>query len=393
MAIKLGILGAGIFADHFIPLFLKHPLVASVALCDHAPERLAAMTAKHGALRTFARYDDLLASDVDAVAIFTPHTAHGPQAVRALEAGKDVYSAVPAAIDMAEVEALVRAVERSGRIYMMGETSAYYAEAILCRERFARGDFGAIVYAQAEYIHDWEHGSREISERRFGPDWRRHAGMPPMHYPTHSIGMVLSVTGAHATHVSCVGVVDPGGPDAEVWTEDNVWRNRFSNQTALMRMSDGSAMRINELRRIGHGSAERMCLYGTEACFERSSDGRLWSGRRSLERLDPQFEFDHPQQQRARERLPAALRAGGGGHGGSHSYLADDFAKACAWRLAPPLNVWQAARYLVPGLIAVESARRGSELLAVPDFGAGPAIDHAAFARCADAGAARAARA
>lgn len=32
-------------------------------------------------------------------------------------------------------------------------------------------------------------------------------------------------------------------------------------------------------------------------------------------------------------------------------------------------NVWQAARYLVPGLVAHESARLSGQLLAVPDFG------------------------
>ena len=38
----------------------------------------------------------------------------------------------------------------------------------------------------------------------------------------------------------------------------------------------------------------------------------------------------------------------------------------------PPNNVWMAARYCVPGLIAHESARQGGVLLEVPDFGPGP---------------------
>jgi predicted dehydrogenase len=384
MPVHLGILGAGAFADHFVPLFRNHPLVASVSLCDQLPDRLAALATKHGIARTFASYDAMLASDVTTVAVFTQHWMHGPQAVRALEAGKDVYSAVPAGIDLAEVDALVGATAHSGRIYMMGETSAYYSEAIHCRERFARGEFGAMVYAQAEYLHDWENGSREVNERRYGAGWRHHAGMPPMHYPTHSVGMVLSVTGAHATHVSCVGVPDPGGADAEVWSESNAWGNRFSNQCAMMRMSDGSAMRINEMRRIGHGNAERMCLYGTEASFECETGGRVWCTRRGSERIDPLFADDHAESRRRLRRLPAVLREANHHHGGSHAFLVDDFAKACAWRLTPPINAWQAARFLVPGLIAAESARRGGELLVIPDHGAGPAVDHEAFARCAD---------
>src|SRR3954468_1145136 len=149
MGIKLGILGAGgRFADCFIHLFKGHPLVDSVTLCDHDAAKLAQSALKNGIARTCATFDELLASDVDAIALFTQHWMHAPQAVRVLEAGKDVYSAVPAAAGLDEVRTLVRAVERSGRIYQMGETSYYYDEAIWCRERFRADEFGAIAYAE-----------------------------------------------------------------------------------------------------------------------------------------------------------------------------------------------------------------------------------------------------
>jgi len=60
------------------------------------------------------------------------------------------------------------------------------------------------------------------------------------------------------------------------------------------------------------------------------------------------------------------------GHLGSHQFLIDDFVTACLAGAQPANNVWQAARYLVPGLIAHESAVRGGELLEMPDFGDGP---------------------
>ena len=46
--------------------------------------------------------------------------------------------------------------------------------------------------------------------------------------------------------------------------------------------------------------------------------------------------------------------------------------KACVTGETPPNNIWDAARYMVPGLVAHESAMRGGELLEVPDFGAAP---------------------
>jgi predicted dehydrogenase len=379
MAIALGILGTGTFAHSFIPLFKAHPLVGRLVLCDRDAGKLAASAARHGIEHTVPSLEVLLASDVDAVAIFTQHWLHAPQAVAVLESGRDVYSAVPAAASMDEMAALVRTVERSGRIYMMGETSYYYPEAILCRERFRRGDFGKVVISEGEYLHDWDHGLYQVAQWRYGAEWRKRAGeWSPMQYPTHSVGMVVGVSGAAATHVSCVGIVDTKPEDHDIYSGPN----RFSNQSALFRMSDGSAMRVNEMRRVGHPGAERMRIYGTEACFERSSDGHLWTTKDGVERLDPLFVDGHPELARQRARLPSRLRGLiDRGHGGSHAFLVDDFVRACFGRRQPPVHVWQAARYLLPGLAADVSSRSGAALIEVPDLGAGPAVDHQAFER------------
>jgi hypothetical protein len=68
-------------------------------------------------------------------------------------------------------------------------------------------------------------------------------------------------------------------------------------------------------------------------------------------------------------RLPQSFIGLPNGHAGSHQFLVDDFVRACAGGQTPPNNVWDAARYLVPGLVAHASAMRGSLLLEVPDFG------------------------
>ena len=68
-------------------------------------------------------------------------------------------------------------------------------------------------------------------------------------------------------------------------------------------------------------------------------------------------------------RLPKSFIGLPNGHWGSHQFLVDDCVTACVADTLPPNNVWQAARYTAPGIIAHESAMRGGELLAVPDFG------------------------
>lgn len=390
MGLKVGICGAGAFADSFIPLFKAHPLVEEVVLADINAEKLQAKAAQFEIRHTLPSLEALCESDVDAIAIFTQHWLHGPQAVQALRAGKDVYSAVPPGITVEEVAAIIQATKESGRIYMLGETSYYYSTAIYCRKRFQQGDFGRIVYSEGEYYHDMDHGNYEVLRWRGGERWREIAGMPPMYYPTHSTGLIISVTRAHAVSVSCLGFED-NHPDGLFRPEVNIWQNRFSNETALFRMSDGSIMRINEFRRIGHPGIVGLSIYGTEASFEERTNSQVWltkdySQREDVTELLACVGVPRPRQTEKGERQDTPIHAGLSrvhdverlpeefiglptSHSGSHQFLVDDFVKACVERVHPPCNAWEAARYVLPGIIAHESAKREGAMLEVPDFG------------------------
>jgi len=382
LALTVGIVGAGAFAQNFIKLFQAHPLVGEVVLCDLDAGKLRQNAEKHGIDRTSPSLDHLLQTDVDAVAIMTQPWLHAPQAMQALRAGKHVYSAVPTAQTVEDVVALVKAVEDSGRIYMLGETSYYYPEAIYCRRQYEQGAFGRIVYGEGEYYHDWDHGLYDVSKWRGGTNWRWLNGNPPMYYCTHSTSMIISVTGAHMTHVSCQGFVD--SDDDGVYRADaNAWANVFSNQSALFKMSDGSACRINEFRRIGHPGCVRMSLFGSEGSFENNSAGQRW--------LDKWHKPLPPDDMLATtgvttaagtfaglssvhdaQRLPRQFAGLASGHAGSHHFLVDDFVKACSDKVHPANNVWAAARYCLPGLIAHQSALQGGALLEIPDCGDQP---------------------
>jgi predicted dehydrogenase len=390
MGLKIGFCGVGAFADCFIPLFQSHPLVDEVVLADLNADKLKGKSERFGVPKTLSSLDELCASDVDAVAIFSQNWMHGPQAVQALQAGKDVYSAVPAGVSVAEIGALVQAATDSDRIYMIGETSYYYPAAIYCRRRFRDGAFGRIVYTEGEYYHDFDHGLYDVVKWRGGERWREVAGGPPMYYPTHSTGQVVSVIGAHAVSVYCFGFVD-NHPDGLFCADVNMWGNTFSNETALFHMSDGSMMRINEFRRIGHPGAEEISVYGTEGCFEQQASAQAWVTKdyaqtedlrellapvgvqRQLEgdmaKVTDELTHGGVAQVHDVDRLPVEFAGLPNGHLGSHQFLVDDFVKACTERVQPPNNAWQAARYVLPGLTAHDSAMRGGELLPVPDHG------------------------
>ncbi|MFC1712502.1 Gfo/Idh/MocA family protein [Candidatus Poribacteria bacterium] len=395
MSIRIGICGTGAFAQSFIRLFHAHPLVEEVVLADLIPERVEATAKKFGITRTYTSLDDLCESDVDAIAILTQRQLHGPQVVQALKAGKHVYSAVPIGQTVEEVKAIVETVEKTNLIYMMGETSYYYPCSIYCRERFRKGDFGQAVYGEAQYFHDMSH-FYEPFQRSGGKEWKQVAGIPPMHYPTHSVSMIVSVTGAHATSVSCLGYRD-SHEDGIFQVGANLWDNVFSNEVALMEMSDGSSARISEFRRIGcvGKSSVLMSLYGTLGSYEENTISQAWAtnNRQDLTDLSeslacgkvPVDSSRSDEDSRVLEefysgvskvhpvkRLPREYAGLPNGHQGSHHFLADDFVKALATGTLPPNHAWAAARYCIPGLVAHQSAERNGERLAIPDLGEPP---------------------
>lgn len=396
--IKLGIVGAGAFARVFIPLFQAHPQVRAVSLAERLPERREAEAKRAGVTETLGSFEELLASDCDAVAIFTQRWLHGPMALAALRAGKHVYSAVPAGVTAEELAELVETVRRTGLTYALGETSYYYPSTIFCREMWRQGRFGRFVYGESEYMHDMAHGFYQAYQHSGGAEWKRTAGFPPMLYPTHTVSMITSVTGARLTHVSCLGQTD-ATDDGVFGAGRNLWDNPFSNETALFRTSDGGTARINEFRRVGHwgGRSVRLSIFGTAACFEEQPDADVWvtcdrevTPLNDLLRCGPITTADRAASGRREDgtprdfhsgmapvhptwRLPAEFHGLGSGHHGSHQFLVDDFVRAVVTGALPPNHVWAAARYNLPGILAHESARRDGETIRVPDLGDPPA--------------------
>ncbi len=425
MGYKIGVAGLGFFGTRFVELFQAHPLVDALAIADLVPERTQTVGDEFDVHERYASLDAMLDSDVDAVAIFSQRHLHAPQAEKALKAGKHVYSAVPAAITLQELADLVRTVEETGLLYMLGETSYYRPQTTYCRREFANGTFGEFVYGEGHYYHDMSHFYRPYMHSG-GENWQAVASYPPMLYPTHSVSHVLGVTFDRITEVACFGFVDRH--EDGIFNKDlSMWDNEFSNQTALCRTASGGMAVINEFRRSG-AAESRMNFIGTEAAYEEqlmAYDGRYskqlsvlsWIEHEAgYRKPDGSIDFEHSAEhshKRMRdlsayldnhlgveiteerlgdldpsfigqkhlgvapvhpvERLPAAFVGLPNGHNGSHQFLVTDFMEALDTGKLPPNNVWLAARYNAPGIVAHASSEQGGKVLRVPDFGTPPA--------------------
>lgn len=398
MTFSIAMVGAGQFAGQFAKLFALHPGVSAVHATDLLPERAERLAAEHGLDGTLPSFEAALADPgVDAVAIFTQRWTHGPLVVRALEAGKHAYSAVPMAISADEIAAIIDAVRRTGLTYMMGETSHYNPATVYARSQIAEGAFGRVFYAEGDYVHDMDLGFYDAYRYSGGEEWKATASYPPLLYPTHSIGGILGAWGTHAVSVSAIGVTDDRG-DGVFDREVSMFGNDFSNATALFEVAGGGSFRTNEFRRVGYPShirESRFRFFGTEGSFEQLATvsqradktgvtdvTELLQPKPTLSPDDPSLAHVSPALRDAftsgsapvhdRSRLPREFDHIANGHEGSHHFLADDFVRAVNGRTLPPVNAWQAARYTLPGIVAHESALQGGVRLPIPDFGDAP---------------------
>lgn len=397
MPFSLGIVGAGQFAGQFAKLFQLHPGVGDIFATDLLPERAEQLVAAQGLAGTVPSFEALLATDVDAVALFTQRWTHGPLAVQALRAGKHVYSAVPMAVSEEETAAVIEAVKETGLTYMMGETSQYNPATVYAREKIAEGGFGRLFYAEGDYVHDMDLGFYDAYRYSGGERWKETASYPPLLYPTHSIGGVLGAWQTYATSVSAVGVTDDRG-DGVFDREVSQFGNDFSNATALFEVAGGGSFRTNEFRRVGYPShirESRFRFFGTEGSFEQLATVSFWQDKTGVRDVsehlqavptlsadDPSLSSIAPALRDAfisgtapvhdRSRLPREFAHAPNGHEGSHHFLVDDFVTAVNDGALPSVNAWVAARYTLPGIVAHDSARRDGERLPVPDFGDAP---------------------
>ena len=389
--LRLAVIGGGQFSSSFIHLFQAHPFVEEVALVEPNPERRASIAAKFSIKQTFASLSELWESDFDAVAIFTPRWTHAQIALEAIQNGRHVYTAVPMGITQEEVSQLVEASSKTKLTYFMAETSFYYPAVVFSRKKFAEGQMGKFVYGEGEYLHDMSHGFSDAYAANGGDDWKSTASFPPMLYSTHSVSTILSVTGAQATSVTCIGLKDAAG-DGIFDSNVSMWQNDQSNQIALFETSDGGVMRIAELRRVGTAPLEstvRMSIFGTEGSFEQQVGYASWATKNSFDIITDEIgtfsDVENPYSLKPdyippnlwdggfarvhdRSQLPKEFVGLSNGHGGSHQFMVDDFVMDAVGERKAPMNVIDAARYTIPGVLAHQSAQKAGQKLQIPQY-------------------------
>jgi predicted dehydrogenase len=150
--LRVGVLGAGQIAQaaHFESC-TKARNAALFAICDVAADLAQRMAITHGASRTYADYDAMLADpDIDAVIIATADAFHVPASIKALEAGKHVLCEKPVGLSVEEAEALAKVVKASGKHFQIGHMKRFDA-GLQAAKAFIDTEMGDLVALKAWY--------------------------------------------------------------------------------------------------------------------------------------------------------------------------------------------------------------------------------------------------
>ncbi len=366
------------FGGAFADIYKHHPNVGELGIYDPDFRLMQQCADFYGIARTYNSFEEILADEaVDAVHLVSPIPCHADQTVQVLEAGKHCACTVPMATTLEDLQRITDAVRKSGKRYMMMETTLYTYQFFYVRQMLQSGELGKIQFLRGSHYQDMDNW----------PDYWM--GLPPMHYGTHAIGPMVALSGSRVKRVNCYG----SGTMADWLTEQ--YGNPFPVESALLEFENGlKGEATRSLFETAREYQEGLFVYGSKKSFEwgfKDSDNpcittltppekgsNVRGGATTCEvKQLPNFHSTLPEEiQRFTVggnydplNPQKSLQEGaGGGHHGSHPHLVHEFVMSIIEDRKPAIDEVLAANITAAGICAHISAMNGGESVIVPEF-------------------------
>lgn len=241
---RWGLVGPGNIADSEIaPGISRLPGHELAVVVSRDQEKAARFAAKHGAATGTTSFDEMLASDVDAVYIATPNALHVEQVIAAASAKKHVMCDKPLATSIPDAKRAIEACESAGvGLGIMFESRRFEGMAEAA-DVVRSGEIGRVVLAHVE-----------MSAGRFMPKgWRTDPALAGLgtinNIGVHSIDLLRYLLGAEVVEVSAM-------VDREVGQTDTA-------ALVLLRFDNGTIAYVNANQAVPNPRND-VVLYGTE---------------------------------------------------------------------------------------------------------------------------------
>jgi hypothetical protein len=221
------------------------------------------------------------------------------------------------------------------------------------------------MYAEGEYLHHIPRlmyynpklgASASLEELVKHPDTKRtwRATLHPINYLTHDLGPLLEILDDRCVSVSCLATPPAYGPDYAPAAE-----------VAIFKTAKNRVIKILCEFSLPRPAHHWFVLMGTTGSLESPrglapAEHILWVEGEKMSTWS-RMSWD--------TRIPGGPReALASGHGGADWYISREFLDCILKDTPPPIDVYRAMDYTVPGICAVESAAKGGNAVEIPDL-------------------------
>jgi hypothetical protein len=399
--VRLGFIGVGLRGQNHLEMALYRDDVEVVAICDIDPNAIQIaqkMITDKGrkAAATYQKGDhdfENLAkrSDIDGVVIATPWEWHVPMALEVMKQGKYAGVEVSATVTLKESWDLVNMYEKTGSHCMILENVCFRRDVMATLNMVRQGMFGTLSHVQCGYQHDLrevkfnngkqaygggvEFGAKGFSEAK----WRTQHSVDRNGdlYPTHGLGPVAEMLNinrgnqfAYLTSMASPAlglhqyIEEKGGkdhPNAKVnFKCGDIVQTMIKchNGETILITHDTNlprpyslGFRVQGTKGIWMDDNKSIYLEGISAKQHRWEDFKAY-----------QEKYDHPLWK------AHAADAENAGHGGIDYFVLRAFIESIKAKVAPPIDVYDAAAWSAISPLSEESIAKGSAPIQIPDF-------------------------
>ncbi len=363
--------------------------VSLVAVCDAYEDRAKAASEDAKELTGIAPvwetdYRKVLENpDVEVVVIVTSWEMHVPIAIEAMRAGKIVGMEVGGTFDVKECWQLVETYEETKTPFMFMENCNYGRRELMALNMAQQGVFGEIVFCAGAYMHDLR------SEVAFGVE-NRHYRLEKYkthnaeNYPTHELGPISKILGINHGNrfVSLTSTASKASGLHEYILknkadDEELKRTKFKQGdvvTTVITCEQGQTIRLTLNTTLPRYYSRDFTICGTKGMYEEATDSVCldieehnklhmdWLKEKCGNAKDYEEQYDHPLW---KDHMESGVM---GGHGGADGLMFSVFLDCIENKKPMPIDVYDAAAWMVVTALSEQSIAGGSVPVEFPDF-------------------------
>lgn len=182
---RVAVIGYGGMGGWHVRHLLESDVAELAGIRDIKEERCK--VAEERGIHVYRSFEDVLADkSVELLTLAVPNDVHMSLAVQAMEAGKNVISEKPVALSHEELQAMIDASNRTGKLFTVHQNRRWDCDYLMMKQVYASGELGEVFGVESRI-----QGSRGIPG-----DWRGHkeyGGGMILDWGVHLIDQMLSI--------------------------------------------------------------------------------------------------------------------------------------------------------------------------------------------------------